>query len=947
MRKTPIERRRRALAAILLAGCLTTVAMDVGANTSGSADGGGGASYYEDAAVRFARGDHEGAIIQLKNALQEQPDNLAARILIGRAYLEVGDGATAEKELTAALRGGGDEALIVVPLGQALTLQHKYAELLEQVTTGLRAPEVESKIHIMRGSAYVAMRELDAAQAEYGAAADLQTGEANAILGLAEVAIYRGDPATAEAHIADALTLAPDSAAAWSLDGDFKRGRGDLPGAIASYDKALTIQPLQLDSRRSRAAALIDLNRTGEAQTDIDYLLDLLPNDPQTIYLNALVMGRNGDVDGARAALRRADNIIRGYEASFVRNHLPTLLLAGVIKFTERDVSGALFYLERYLNREPRHVGTRRMLATMYARRGDYDRAVAVLRPIIGPNTRNARLLAQFGTALMRNDEHAEASDIFERAIALEPDLTQIRTRLALNQIAAGDPEQAIVGLQTALDREPDAMEHAVMLGLMQLRRRDFDQALAVAEDLTTRHPENPFGANLAGAALWGQGDEAAARESFEAATALDPDYVPAHINLAKLDIRVGDLDAAETRLLSLVDRQLGENAPLHALASVAERKGNLTEAIEWLERIRPTPADGPQVQIQLVDLHIRAENHRKALHLARSLEATNPENLTVLEAVSRAAIAADDIDMARLKLRRMMDVARESPRDLNRIAQLQQQAGDSRGAYDSLSRAIFVNPAYLPAQAGITRLEAGMGEIDKALARANDIRTMHPELATGDLLAGDVLMRAKRPAEAAAAYERGLEKQEDGVLVLRLYLARRDADSGEPPLGLLKDWLDRHPEDNVVKRALAGEYARLDRLDDAVKLNEELLGLQPNDPVVLNNLAWLYQKTGSPNALEFAERAYALAPNQANVIDTLGWILVQQGEVSRGLTLLRDAQARAAGDPSINYHLAVALSKLGRTAEAKAKLQAVLNSGRGGTVADEARALLEQLSEG
>ena len=318
-----------------------------------------------------------------------------------------------------------------------------------------------------------------------------------------------------------------------------------------------------------------------------------------------------------------------------------------------------------------------------------------------------------------------------------------------------------------------------------------------------------------------------------------------------------------------------------------------------------------------------------------------------MLEAVSRAALASNEIDMAVLKLRRMMDVARESPRDLTRIAELQQRAGDNNGAYDSLSRAVFVDPTYLPAQAGITRLEAGIGEIDKALARANDIRTMHPELATGDLLAGDVLMRAKRPAEAVVAYERGLQKQEDGVLVLRLYLARRDANPGEPPLGLLKDWLDRHPDDNVIKRTLAGEYARLDRIDEAVKLNEELLALQPNDPVVLNNLAWLYQKTGNPNALAYAERAYALAPDQANAIDTLGWILVQRGDVDRGLKLLRDAQARAADNPNINYHLAVALSKLGRTAEAKAKLQAVLNSGRGGTVADDARALLEQLSDG
>ncbi len=937
---------RTAIVAGLLAGGVAMPAATV-ANTSDAGDEAAASSLYEDAAVRFANGDYPGAIIQLKNILKNQPGNLAARILIGRAYLEVGDGPTAEKELIAALRGGGDEAIIVVPLGQALILQHKYEEVLEIVRSGLRSPEIEEQVHSMRGAAYIAIRDLDAAKMAYMAAAGLQSGSSSPLLGLAEVAIFRGDLAGARAQIDEALALEPDNADGWSLDGDLKRGLGDLAGAVASYGKAVTIQPYHLDARRNRAAALIDLNRHAEAQADIDFVLELLPDDPQAIYFNSLILGAAGDTRGAEAALRRADNIIRNYDTAFIRRHLPTLLLAGVINFAQQEVSDALFYLEQYLNLEPQHVGARRMLASLYMRRGDNDRAVGVLRPISGPKTQDARLLAQFGTALMRNGEHAEASAAFERAIELAPDLDQLRTRLALNEIAAGKPDQAIAGLEAALAREPDSMQHAMMLGLMQLRRREYDQTLAIAEDLQNRHPDNPFGLNLAGAALWGQGEEDAARRRFEAATDLDPDYVPAHINLAKLDIRGGNLNDAETRLLSLVDRQLGENGPLLALANIAERRGDLADAIQWLQRVRPTPQGGLRVQIQLVDLHIRAKNYREALHLARSLEANNTENLAVLEAVSRAALASNEIDMAILKLRRMMDVARESPRDLNRIAQMQQQAGDNKGAYDSLSRAVFVDPTYLPAQASITRLEAGMGEIDKALARANDIRTMHPELATGDLLAGDVLMRAKRPAEAAVAYERGLKKQEDGVLVLRLYLARRDADGNAPPLELLQDWLDRHPDDMVVKRTLAGEYARLDRLDEAVSLNEELLALQPNDPVVLNNLAWLYQKTGNPDALEYAERAYALAPNQANAIDTLGWILVQRGEVSRGLTLLRDAQARAAGDPNINYHLAVALSKLGRTAEAREKLQALLNSGRGGDIADEAKALLEQLSEG
>lgn len=934
------------LAAIATASALAVT--PVGAvNTPNQATSATSADYYEDGAARFDRGDFGGAIVQLKNALQEQPGYLAARILIGRAYVEIGDGAAAEKELSIALGNGGDETLIVVPFGQSLMMQHKYAELLEAVRPGTRAAELEAEIHMMRGKSHVALRNLDAAESEYAAARDIGTVKANALLGLAEVAMYRRDMVLAERLIAEALELDPNDADAWSLDGDYKRSRGDLPGAVVSYDRAIALQPVHVETRRSRATVLIALDKASEAQKDVDYLLDLLPEDPQSIYLNALIMGRNGNLEGGTAELWRADSIIRSYDVSFTRKHLPTLLIAGVINYRLNESDVALSYLEQYLRYEPQHIGARRMVATLYSRRGDDERAVRVLRPVVGPDARDARLLAQFGTALMRSGQHSEAGSVLERAIALAPGDAQLHTSRALNEIAVGNNDQAIAGLEAALDRHADTLEHAVLLGLMHLRRNDYDRALTVANDLQTRHPDNPFGFNLAGAAIWGKGDETAARGRFEAAVGLDPGYAPAHINLAKLDMRSGNDEAAEVRLLSLVDRGLGGNEPFIALASIAERRGNFAAAISWLGRINEASESGPGTQVQLVNLHLRAEKYEEALLMARKLEAIFPDHLSVVEAVGRAAVAARDTEMAFVKYRRMAELAWESPTELNRIAALQQQAGDSQGAYTTLWRAVSIEPTYLPAQASLVRYDASRGQFAKALERANQVRELFPELATGDLLAGDVHMQAKHYAEAVAAYELGLAKQEDGVLLLRLYLARREVGDEGALVEMLQEWLDRHPDDAVVKRTLAGEYARLDRLDEAVTLNEQLLEELPDDPVVLNNLAWLYQETGRSDALRYAERAYELAPTQVRTIDTLGWILVQEGDVRRGLGLLRDAQARAANDASINFHVAVALSKLGRTEDARAQLEALLSEGGDESIAVEARALLKTLSGG
>ena len=75
--------------------------------------------YYEDALVRYEKNDLDGAIIQLKNALQIDNSMLPVQMLLGRALLQNGEVAAAEVALLEALRLGVNRAEIVPLLGQA------------------------------------------------------------------------------------------------------------------------------------------------------------------------------------------------------------------------------------------------------------------------------------------------------------------------------------------------------------------------------------------------------------------------------------------------------------------------------------------------------------------------------------------------------------------------------------------------------------------------------------------------------------------------------------------------------------------------------------------------------------------------------------------------------------------------------------------------------------
>jgi len=115
-----------------------------------------------------------------------------------------------------------------------------------------------------------------------------------------------------------------------------------------------------------------------------------------------------------------------------------------------------------------------------------------------------------------------------------------------------------------------------------------------------------------------------------------------------------------------------------------------------------------------------------------------------------------------------------------------------------------------------------------------------------------------------------------------------------------------------------------------------------------LNNLARLLQRQGElTKARDLAERALAISPSDARVTNTLGWILLNQGEAARAVAYLTAADLSAPGSPNIQYHLAVALERAGRAADARAMLETLLGSGGSFAEKAEAEKLLQELKRG
>jgi len=177
------------------------------------------------------------------------------------------------------------------------------------------------------------------------------------------------------------------------------------------------------------------------------------------------------------------------------------------------------------------------------------------------------------------------------------------------------------------------------------------------------------------------------------------------------------------------------------------------------------------------------------------------------------------------------------------------------------------------------------------------------------------------------------------------LYVRASDPGKAE---AVLNARLKADPKDIAIRSRLASLYLEQKKYDDAIAEYTRVVAEPPANAAALNNLAWLYQQKGDlAKARGLAERAFGAAPQAAQIDDTLGWILVAQGEADKALTYLSAASLSAPQNPDIQYHLAVALNRLGRTADAQAMLETLLGAGVTFSDRAEAEKLLQQLKRG
>jgi putative PEP-CTERM system TPR-repeat lipoprotein len=923
----------RTMAAAMACGLLALGACDP---RGGSID-----SMVKRAQDHRAAGSIRASIIELKNALQKDTQNANVRMLLGEAFVDIGDSNSADIELRRAQELGAPPARTAQLLAEAKLLQGRFDQVLRDNPVNEADPaEAKSAVLALRGRAHLGLGQRVQAEQAFKAALDLDPKSTEALVPLSRLAYATNNATAGTDYMARAVAAAPKDLKVLALQGDMAFSAKDFNGAEGFFREVLKLRKddvAAFNAQLGIARAQVASGNLKDATARLTSMLKVSPNDPATNYLRALAAYQSKDYQTAKT---HSENALR-----IARTHRPSMFIAGAANYGLGQFEQAFRHLSAYVHDVPSNLEARKLLAATQMKMGQADKAVGTLQAATKqPGGEDAQLLAMIGAASAQAGDVRGASRYMERAVAQDPNNPALRARLGATQVALGNVAEGVDELEKAAEQDPAGAADITLIAV-HLRAKEWDKALEAALRLQQKQPASASGYIMAGLAEAGRSNFGAAKTWFEKAREIKPDDRAPVKHLAALAIQQNNFDEGRRLYRESLTRAPGDVEFLLLSAQLEERAGRRDEMQRFAEEAVKHNPDNKFAKLSLARVYLLSNEPRKVLDLLQPSIQAGVAEPGYLESAGRAQLALGMNDQAIVTFRELVNVQREAAQAHHYLANAYEAAGLLDRALASADEALRLSNHAAPYKFQHARLLARTGKLDQATKAVAELKQAHGDDPMIMDLDGSLALATKRPNDAVNAYQKLFVAQNTNINLLKLVQAKQQAGRGAEAVGDLEAWLVKYPQDALARVSLGDQYVALKQYDKAVPVYQEVVRAMPDNVQALNNLAWAMAQSGRPNeALPHARKAAALAPDSAAVLDTLGTTLVRAGQPAEAVAPLRRAVEKAPNIPPIEFHLAEALAKQGQRDEARKLLRRALSAKEPFSERADAEKLLQEL---
>lgn len=736
--------------------------------------------------------------------------------------------------------------------------------------------------------------------------------------------------------------------------------QGDVDRALVEFRNVFQLNGEHKEARRAYARAERDRGHMRESFAQYLRLVEQYPDDLEAHQALAEMAVANGDWDVAE---RYADEAVKLQPEN--RTLLALKAAADYGKAAQgEDTAGVVDAMKRVKalrEQEPKNILLRRVVIDDLLRAQDFEDALTEIDSAIQLEPKDRQLFAQRMAVLSALGNDAEVEAGLKDMVARFPEAPEMSETLVRWYVSRNELDKAEAHLRSRIDlKQPDVGN---VFGLVRFlaEHRGTKAAVDELDKVIAAGATSPIFLSARAGFLFdlGQHDEAIAdmREVLKSESSPE-DARRMKIGLARMLSATSESDEAHKLVDEVLAEDSGAAEALKLKATWQIQEDQIGDAISTLRKaIDDSPNDAALLTLlaqayerdgnrdllrETLSLAVNASNRApdESLRYAQFLGSENklvqaegviidalrlsPNNTSLLAPLGQLYVAMQDWPRAEA----VADQLSASNDPSGRLAAIevktavlngQQKSDEAVGYLQSLANG---GQTDLATSVAIIRTQISNGQVDRALAYANQLLSQQPDNPDVQFINGSVQVLAGNTA-AAETTMRHLVAEDPARVQAWMTLVRivsTDPKRTEETEKLIAEAQKTAPDLPELKWAKAGILERKGDIPGAIAIYEALYKDNSGNPIIANNLASLLSaNSADPDALNRAELiARRLRGSTVPAFqDTYGWIAYRRGNYAEAEPELVKAAAGLPDDPAVQYHLAMTYLALEKKSEA------------------------------
>lgn len=849
----------------------------------------------------LSEGNYQGAIVIYKTVLENSPENMDARLALGKAYLGAGKMDQAEKNFEKYLRQNPYDKAVLLDMGKLAAFRKDNKVAVDYLKKYVAEYPNSSEGYELLGKNYWQLGERELTKASFEKAMEVDPNGPTPKLAMAQYYVALGDPDTARTYIDSILNIDPANREALHYRAREELSAGNVEAYQTTLKTLLQNHPDDAYAKYSLAKSYVAQKKYEEARQLGSDLRNHSQNTGYGQRIDGLLKYTQKDYKGA------IDSYL---ESISIRPDLESYLYLGLSQYGAGDLETAISNLRIAADRAPKMVKAREMISLILFQQKRYSESIAEAEKVleVDPNNVIARVIK--GDVYTAQGDREKALEQLKEVTDMDPTYAAAFMKMGVLHYQQGDIAESEAALKDAVDAAPTSLRPRLVLSDFYRRNGDKARAKKVLEEgLTGDRADVGLYSYLARMELAERHPEKA-RELLERAKKADEISPVSYMMLASMDISEKKPEAALAEYDALLVKIPDNLQALMAKASILDALDRNAEAeAAYDEGIK---SGNPRAYLAYAGSKRKAGDGEGALAIIQAGLAKNAFYPELVKAKADTLFSLKRFDEVLVMCDEIEEVNREAGMTLR------------------------------------VRTYMLMKDLEKAVATARQLCEIDPKNPRSYLILADVYRSSQQADEWGKILEEGVAKSgPDSNLLLELsryYAYRGDYNKALTYLDSVIKSNDKY----FSAYSMQGDvYTQLGRTEKAVDSYNKALDINENYVPALNNLAMIYlndPKTSS-EALRLAYKAYLQVPWNPSIMDTFGYALAVNDKSDAAVTLLEKAVTVEADNPVINYHLGYAYLKAGKKEQAAAKLKLVAECNDCENAAD-AQKLLKTLSD-